>query len=70
MSEVEVNKVFGFYAALVGTQHRVFALTMRHETAKVPSHHAVPCCSFARIELLCVSFRRLGRVWSSREPLA
>lgn len=58
MPEVEVNEVLGFCASLVKV---VLFLspwlppTMCDEAAKVPSYHTVPRCSFARIELKCVS---------------
>lgn len=38
---------------------------MGDETAEIPSYHAMPCCAFARIELITVSDGRLIKGWTN-----
>lgn len=52
MAEVEVYEMFRFcLGSVLSLIPRLIVLTVRHETAKVPTNDAMPCCTLLRVEL-------------------
>lgn len=57
MAEVEVDEMLRFCLWSADCFHFVFVvlvLTVCHKAAKIPADNAVPCCSFALVELVQV----------------